>query len=84
MAETDTVAWLVQDCLKKNLMEIDSTSSLKKPDNVVWMDTTRLHTSQMMQPQYRNRHNFMIFGGFLLRSSYELAFCAAASFAHSR
>jgi acyl-coenzyme A thioesterase 9 len=37
-----------------------------------------------MQPQYRNRHNFMIFGGFLLRSSYELAFCCCASFAHSR
>jgi acyl-coenzyme A thioesterase 9 len=26
----------------------------------------------------------MIFGGFLLRSSYELAFCCAASFAHAR
>jgi acyl-coenzyme A thioesterase 9 len=37
-----------------------------------------------MQPQYRNRHHFMIFGGFLLRSSYELAFCCCASFAHRR
>lgn len=26
----------------------------------------------------------MIFGGFLLRSTYELAFCCAANFAHSR
>jgi acyl-coenzyme A thioesterase 9 len=37
-----------------------------------------------MQPQYRNRHNFMIFGGFLLKSTFELAFCCAASFSHTR
>lgn len=63
---------------------IDSSSALVKPNNVVWMDSTRLHTAAIMQPQYRNRHHFMIFGGFLLRSSYELAFCCCASFAHSR
>ena len=38
----------------------------------------------IMQPQDRNRHNFMIFGGFLLRQTFELAFCCAASFAHTR
>lgn len=37
-----------------------------------------------MQPQYRNRHNFMIFGGFLLKQTFELAFCCAAAFSHSR
>lgn len=37
-----------------------------------------------MQPQYRNRHHFMIFGGFLLKQTFELAFCCAASFAHTR
>lgn len=37
-----------------------------------------------MQPQYRNRHNFMIFGGYLLKTSFELAFCCAAAFSHSR
>lgn len=37
-----------------------------------------------MQPQYRNRHNFMIFGGFLLKQTFELAFCCAASFSHTR
>lgn len=37
-----------------------------------------------MQPQYRNRHHFMIFGGFLLKQTFELAFCCAASFAHAR
>jgi acyl-coenzyme A thioesterase 9 len=37
-----------------------------------------------MQPQFRNRHHFMIFGGFLLKQTFELAFCCAASFAHTR
>lgn len=37
-----------------------------------------------MQPQYRNRHNFIIFGGFLLKQTFELAFCCAASFSHTR
>ena len=48
------------------------------------MDATRLHSAQIMQPQYRNRHNFMIFGGFLLKQTFELAFSCAASFSHSR
>jgi len=43
-----------------------------------------MHSSQIMQPQFRNRHNFMIFGGFLLKQTFELAFCCAASFSHSR
>jgi acyl-coenzyme A thioesterase 9 len=37
-----------------------------------------------MQPQYRNRHNFMIFGGFLLKSTFELAFTCASAFSHTR
>lgn len=48
------------------------------------MDTTRLQTAAIMQPQFRNRHHFMIFGGFLLKQTFELAFCCAASFAHTR
>ena len=43
-----------------------------------------MHSSQIMQPQYRNRHHFMIFGGFLLKQTFELAFCCAAAFSHSR
>ena len=37
-----------------------------------------------MQPQYRNRHNFMIFGGFLLKSTFELAFTCASAASHTR
>ena len=48
------------------------------------MSDTVLKSAMIMQPQDRNRHNFMIFGGFLLKQSFELAFCCAASFAHAR
>ncbi|MCJ1283846.1 hypothetical protein MMC26_003177 [Xylographa opegraphella] len=68
----------------KQLEYHDANISVHKPDNVVYMDSTRLYSSQIMQPQYRNRHNFMIFGGFLLKATFELAFCCAASFSHSR
>lgn len=37
-----------------------------------------------MQPQFRNRHQFQVFGGFLMRHAYELAFSCCASFAHAR
>ena len=50
----------------------------------MFMDATRLRTAIICQPQYRNRHNFMIFGGFLLKQTFELAFTTAAAFAHAR
>ncbi|KAI4287596.1 MAG: hypothetical protein L6R35_003149 [Caloplaca aegaea] len=62
----------------------DPNNPLRKPPNTQYMSTTTLHSSQIMQPQYRNRHNFMIFGGYLLKTSFELAFCCAAAFSHSR
>ena len=48
------------------------------------MDETKLQSAQIMQPQYRNRYQFMIFGGYLLKQSFELAFTCAAAFSHSR
>ncbi|KAL8750108.1 MAG: hypothetical protein Q9184_006541 [Pyrenodesmia sp. 2 TL-2023] len=62
----------------------DPNNPLRKPPNTHYMSTTTLSSSQIMQPQYRNRHNFMIFGGYLLKTTFELAFCAAAAFSHSR
>ncbi|KAL1849058.1 hypothetical protein Plec18167_006836 [Paecilomyces lecythidis] len=56
----------------------------KRPSNVAFMNDTVLKSAMIMQPKDRNRHNFMIFGGFLLKQSFELAFCCAASFAHAR
>ncbi|MCJ1237134.1 hypothetical protein MMC14_005118 [Varicellaria rhodocarpa] len=68
----------------KQLEYHDPNVSVRKPQNVVYMSQTKLSSAQIMQPQYRNRHNFMIFGGFLLKQTFELAFCCAASFSHSR
>ena len=79
-AESD----LIHSMWLKQLEYHDPNVTARKPENVVYMDTTRLHSSQIMQPQYRNRHNFMIFGGYLLKQTFELAFCCAASFSHSR
>jgi acyl-coenzyme A thioesterase 9 len=56
----------------------------RQPENVINMSDTLLHSTMIMQPEDRNRHNFMIFGGFLLKQSFELAFTCAASFSHSR
>ncbi|KAL8824262.1 MAG: hypothetical protein Q9191_005173 [Dirinaria sp. TL-2023a] len=78
--ETDLIhaMWLRQ------LEYHDPNVATQKPENVVYMDSTKIHSTQIMQPQYRNRHNFMIFGGFLLKTTFELAFCCAASFSHTR
>lgn len=50
----------------------------------MYMESTKIHSVQIMQPQYRNRHNFMIFGGFLLKSTFELAFTCASAISHCR
>ncbi|VVT46288.1 uncharacterized protein SAPINGB_P001139 [Magnusiomyces paraingens] len=47
------------------------------------MAKTRTHSTTMMQPQYRNRHSYMIFGGYLLRETFELAYSCSAAFAHA-
>lgn len=56
----------------------------RRPKHVIPAKTTGLRSALIMQPQYRNRHNFMIFGGYLLKQTFELAFCSAASFSRSR
>ncbi|XP_014560738.1 hypothetical protein COCVIDRAFT_12541 [Bipolaris victoriae FI3] len=75
---------LIHAFWQKQLQYHDPYDELRKPDNVVPMDATRLQTATIMQPQYRNRHHFMIFGGFLLKQTFELAFTTAAAFAHAR
>ena len=75
---------LIHAMWHRQLQYHDPNDTLRKPDNVQFMDATRLNTAQIMQPQYRNRHQFMIFGGFLLKQTFELAYCCAASFSHTR
>ena len=62
----------------------DRNNPTQKPANMMPMSKSSVHSAQIMQPQYRNRHNFMIFGGFLLKQTFELAFTCAASFSHAR
>lgn len=47
-----------------------------------FMADSRMHSTIMMQPQYRNRHSYMIFGGYLLRTTFELAYSCSSAFAH--
>lgn len=75
---------LIHSMWQRQLRYHDPNDPLRKPAGVYFMDTTRLNTASIMQPQYRNRHHFMIFGGFLLKQTFELAFCCAASFARKR
>ncbi|KAI9055893.1 hypothetical protein LZ554_000831 [Drepanopeziza brunnea f. sp. 'monogermtubi'] len=56
----------------------------RKPASALYMKNTTIQSVQIMQPQYRNRHNFMIFGGFLLKSTFELAFTCASAISHTR
>lgn len=75
---------LIHAIWQRQLKYHDPNHPLRKPNNVHFMDATKLTTASIMQPQYRNRHQFMIFGGYLLKQTFELAFCCAASFAHTR
>ena len=86
MKETpnDEESDLIHAMWQRQLQYHDPNDPLRKPDNVQFMDQTKIATAAIMQPQYRNRHHFMIFGGFLLKQTFELAFCCAASFAHTR
>ncbi|KAG2214037.1 hypothetical protein INT46_004952 [Mucor plumbeus] len=43
------------------------------PENMVWMRDTKIESNFLMQPQDRNIHN-NIFGGYLMRRAYELAY----------
>lgn len=54
----------------------------ERPENVILMKNTRQTATQVQQPQYRNRHG-IIFGGYLLRQTFELAYCAAGAFSRS-
>lgn len=75
---------LIHRMWTQGLAYADSKNPSKQPANSVAMSKTVIHSTQIMQPQNRNRHNFMIFGGYLLKIGFELAFTCAASFSHTR
>lgn len=55
----------------------------KTSKNLKFMSDTVLKSVMFMQPQYRNRHSYMIFGGYLMKEAFELAYCSAAAFSHA-
>jgi len=59
------------------------TGGASLPDNIRWLHQTRMGSTQVCHPQERNIHNF-IFGGFLMRAAFELAFSTACVFARGR
>ncbi|KAI1498943.1 HotDog domain-containing protein [Biscogniauxia marginata] len=80
----DPESALIHKIWLRQLAYHNPNRSLRQPSNVIAMAKTQLSTASIMQPQYRNRHQTMIFGGFHLKQTFELAFCCAASFAHAR
>ncbi|QSZ33003.1 hypothetical protein DSL72_002588 [Monilinia vaccinii-corymbosi] len=68
----------------KTLDYRDPNTASLLPPTCTRMSASKIQSVQIMQPQYRNRHNFMIFGGFLLKSTFELAFTCASAISHSR
>ncbi|KAI0096268.1 Thioesterase/thiol ester dehydrase-isomerase [Nemania sp. FL0031] len=80
----DPESALIHNIWLRQLAYHDPSDTHRQPANVIAMAKTVLSTASIMQPQYRNRHQTMIFGGFHLKQTFELAFCAAASFAHAR
>ncbi|KAK6948735.1 hypothetical protein Daesc_010505 [Daldinia eschscholtzii] len=80
----DPESALIHKIWLRQLAYHDPNNPLRQPKNVIAMSKTQLSTASIMQPQYRNRHQTMIFGGFHLKQTFELAFCCAASFAHAR
>lgn len=63
--------------IKQREYELDPSL---RPSNVCSMADTRIYSTSMMQPQYRNMHSYMIFGGYLLRQTFELAYACTAGF----
>ncbi|KAI2617845.1 Thioesterase/thiol ester dehydrase-isomerase [Hypoxylon sp. NC1633] len=80
----DPESALIHQIWLKQVAYHDPNHHVRQPANVIAMSRTQLSTASIMQPQYRNRHQTMIFGGFHLKQTFELAFCCAASLAHAR
>lgn len=67
-----------------SLAYADDKNPTQQPTNTISMAKSIIHSTSISQPQYRNRHQFMIFGGYLLKQTFELAFTCASAFSHSR
>ncbi|RIA80121.1 HotDog domain-containing protein [Glomus cerebriforme] len=55
----------------------------EQPDDFIWMEDTGMNSVASMQPIDRHTHGF-VFGGYLMRLAYELAFSNASVFLRSQ
>lgn len=69
---------LINPLRKKVSAETNAATSAEK---VILMQDTTVESTALMQPQNRNIHSYMIFGGYLLRQTFDLAHaCVVKSF----
>lgn len=61
----------------------ETTNATAATHVVTHMQDTRVSSTAIMQPQYRNHHSYMIFGGYLLRQTFELAYSCAATYSQT-
>lgn len=80
----DEESSMIHNIWLRQLAYHDPSDPSRMPTNVVSMAATRVQNASICHPLYRNRHQYMIFGGYLLKQTFELAFTCAASFAHAR
>lgn len=67
----------IHEMFKKTIdLKSGSLNLRYKPDNTVWMEDTKLKNVIICHPEQRNLYN-KIFGGFLMRQAYELAWANA-------
>ncbi|ORY49769.1 Thioesterase/thiol ester dehydrase-isomerase [Rhizoclosmatium globosum] len=70
---------LVHTLYKEYMQYLDPSTGKQKPENVTWMEDTKLQNTVLTFPQDRNLHN-KIFGGHLMRLAFELGYLAGAMF----
>ncbi|KAI8599037.1 acyl-CoA thioester hydrolase [Dissophora ornata] len=80
---TEEERFLIHDLYLEYSKYDDPHLKIEKPDDIQWMADTKMSAIQIMQPQDRNIHD-KIFGGYLMRLAYELAFCNASVFINYR
>lgn len=74
---------LIHNLYLEYIQYLDPTFNKKKPDNVIWMKDTIQRSLVLCMPQDRNVHN-KIFGGYLMRLAFELAYATGYIFAKSK
>ncbi|CAG8638062.1 15550_t:CDS:2, partial [Funneliformis caledonium] len=75
---TEEEKLIIHDCYLEYCKYAEKTL-----ENMKWMDETIMESVTLMQPQKRNIHGF-VFGGYLMKLAYELAFSNASVFLKSR